>query len=105
MLDICETLEAGVHMIVYADDIVLYVIDPNEDCPHLKIQNILACISTWCRANELFIEPNKCHAINFSRRRNPGEPLKLQGVELPWQTHIKILTDLVYENPSFYISF
>ena len=90
MLDICETLEAGVHMIVYADDIVLYVIDPNEDCARLKIQNTLPRISAWSRANELF-EPNKCHAINFSRRRRAGEPLKLQGVELPWETHVKFL--------------
>ena len=91
MLDISETLEAGVHMIVYADDIVLYVIDPNEDCARRKIQNTLARISTWCHANELFIEPSKCYAVNFSRCRDPDEPLKLQSVNLPWQTHVKIL--------------
>ena len=91
MLDISETHEAGVHLKVYVEDDVLYVIDPNKDCAGMKIQNTLACISTWCHANKLFIEPSKCYAIYFSHCRDPGEPLKLQSVDLSWQTHVKIL--------------
>ena len=91
MLDISETLEAGVHIITYADNIVLCVIDSNEDCSRWKIQNTLARISTWCQANKLFIEPTNCYVINFSRRCDPDEPLTLQGVELPWKTQIKII--------------
>ena len=45
MLDISETLEAELHMVVYADDIILYAIDPNKDCNRLKIKDFLVRIS------------------------------------------------------------
>ena len=91
MRDIDETLEEGVRMIVYADDILLYVTDPDEDRARRKIQDTLARIHTWCMANELTIEPSKCTAINFTRRRDPGDPLRLLGEELEWSSPIKIL--------------
>ena len=71
MLDIVECLEAGIYMIVHADDILVYVIDQNEDCARKKLHDTLARINTWCQANELSIEPAKCTAINFTCSRDP----------------------------------
>ena len=91
MLDIVETLEEGVHMMVYADDIFVYVINSNEDLARRKLHDTLSRIHTWCHANKLSIEPTKCSAINFSRRKDPGTPPKLMGVEIPWRSHVKVL--------------
>ena len=71
-------------MIIYADDLLVYVTDPNEDHARRKMLDTLARIRAWCLANELNIEPSKCQATNFSRRRDPGEPFKLICVEVPW---------------------
>ena len=41
MLDISDALEAGVHLIVHADDIVVYVSDLDEARAYRKLQDIL----------------------------------------------------------------
>ena len=41
MLDISDVLEAGVRLIVYADDIVVYVSDPDEAWAYKKLQDSL----------------------------------------------------------------
>ena len=69
----------------------MYVIDQNEDCARKKLHNTLARINTWCQANELSIEPSKCTAINFTRCRDPGAPVKMLGVEIPWSSPVRIL--------------
>ena len=51
MQDILACLEAGIYMIVYADDILVYVFDLNEDCARKKLHDTLARINTWCQAD------------------------------------------------------
>ena len=43
--DIFEAVDSGVHIIVYADDIILYVSDQCMDIAHRKLQDILDRIS------------------------------------------------------------
>ena len=43
-LDIAETQNTGVHMIIFADDLLIYVIDPNEDHVHRKMLDTMARI-------------------------------------------------------------
>ena len=90
-IDISDALEAGVRLIVYADDIVVYVSDPDGSRAYKKLQDTLTRIQLWCRAHELTLEPTKCSAINFSRHRDPGIPFRLSGVEIPWSQSVKIL--------------
>ena len=78
-------------MIVYADDIVLYAIDKEDMRAYQKMIGTLDKIKIWCQANDLSISPEKCSAINFSRRRDPGQQLHLAGVDIPWSTLVKIL--------------
>lgn len=91
MLGISDTLEEGVYIIIYADDIFVYVIHPDEARGRQKLRDTLARIQLWCSANELAISPSKCSAINFSRRRDPGPSFWLDGVEIPWSSSVKIL--------------
>ena len=79
-------------MTIYADDLLVHVINPNEDHARRKMLDTLARIRDCYLANELNIEPSKCQAINFSRHHDSGEPLKLIGVEIPWSSQVKILS-------------
>ena len=74
MLDVGEVLDSGVFLIVYADDILLYVIGDDEDLARRKLQAILGRIRIWCQSNCLNIEPAKCSTINFQ--------LEIQGFPL-----------------------
>ena len=65
MWDIVETLEDGVYMIIYADDILLYVIDLDEDRARRKIQDTLARISQW-----LMNYPMNCPSLLQSVRQS-----------------------------------
>ena len=49
MLDVDEVLESGVFLIVYADDIFLYVIGDNEDLAYRKLPATLGRIHNWCQ--------------------------------------------------------
>ena len=91
MLDISDELEAGIHLIVYADDIVVYASDSDEARTYMKLQDSLTRMQLWYRAHKLTLKPIKCSAINFSRRRDPGILFRLSGVEIPWSPTIKIL--------------
>ena len=70
--DIVECLEIGIYMIVYVDNILLYITVQNEDCARKKLHDTLPRIYIWYQANEISIKPAKCIAINFTRCRNPG---------------------------------
>ena len=91
MLDVDEVLESGVFLIVYADDIFLYVIGNNEDLDHRKLPATLGRIHNWCQWNCLTIEAAKCSAISFTRRREPRDPLKLLETDISWSPIVKIL--------------
>ena len=53
MLDISYALEVGVRLIVYVDDIVVYVADPDEARAYKKLQDFLTNVQLWCCAHEL----------------------------------------------------
>ena len=73
-------------MIVYADDIVAYAIDLDPERARDKLINTLTRIVDWCAAHELSIEPTKSAAINFSKCRDPGAPLRLCGTDIAWKS-------------------
>ena len=84
-------MESGVHMIVCADDIVVYAIDLDPERTHDKLINILTRIVDWRAAHEISIEPAKSAAINFSGYRDPGAPLRLCGTDIAWKSPLKFL--------------
>lgn len=65
--DIVKSLSHS-NILLYADDAKIYrVIRSNADCELL--QNDLSNFETFCRENNLFINPDKCKIISFSRKK------------------------------------
>ena len=91
MVDIGEILEESVFMIVYADDIVVYATDKEDERACQKMIGTLDRIKIWCQDNDLSISQEKCSAINFSLRRDLEQQLQLTGVDIPWSPLVKIL--------------
>lgn len=55
---------------MYADDTKIFrVIRDCDDCTFL--QNDLASFENFCNANNLFLNPDKCCVISYTRKRNP----------------------------------
>ena len=71
MWDIVETLEDGVYMIIYADDILLYVIDLDEDRARRKFK-------TSSTASHGGAKPMNCASLLQSVRQSTS----LDGVTL-----------------------
>lgn len=68
MADLFEALGFRVKCLVYADDIFIYFIGDSLSQCRLKLQEALRSISRWCEYWKLNIRPDKCSAINLSRR-------------------------------------
>lgn len=92
MHDFFEALEDGVKCIVYADDIFIYSSSPSLDSCKIKLQRSLQSIAQWCDYWKLRIRPDKCHAINLSRRKGEcdGQFCINYGL-IEWETSITFL--------------
>lgn len=78
--DLFETVDSGVHIMVYADDILLYVSPLYLVTAIMKMQDILNRIKSWCSHWKLELWPDKCAAIIFSRHKDaPLQNLTLDG--------------------------
>ena len=92
MRDIFEAFGPRVTGVVYADDTFLYCSGPNLESICCDIQNTLQELSVWCNYWKLSVNPSKCSAIVFSRRKvTPDFYLKFRGEEIPWVSVLRIL--------------
>jgi hypothetical protein len=58
------------HNMLYADDTKIYrIISTYGDC--LKLQSDLRRFELYCENNQLFVNPDKCYIISFTRKNNP----------------------------------
>lgn len=70
LADIFEIFGYGIRCLVYADDIFIYYIgDSIADC-RIRLQDALRVIFRWCSYWNMSVRPDKCYAINLSRRRD-----------------------------------
>jgi len=54
----------------YADDLKMFLLIRSiEDCSFLQQQ--LLAFADWCSTNRMVVNPKKCSAISFSRKKNP----------------------------------
>lgn len=67
--DIGSSFSNSSHLL-YADDTKIFkIIKSPQDC--LDLQADLDSFASFCTQNQLYLNPDKCHTITFSRRRNP----------------------------------
>lgn len=58
------------NLFAYADDILIYTNNKNENINKQILQKSLNIVEEWCCCWELKLQPQKCKVINFMRRRN-----------------------------------
>jgi hypothetical protein len=67
--DIGNVVSSSDHLL-YADDAKIYkIIKTVDDC--CKLQEDINSIAAYCDNNQLFLNPDKCNIITFTRNRNP----------------------------------
>lgn len=100
--------------LLYADDTKIFrVISTSDDC--LKLQSDLQRFEQFCLKDQLFLNPDKCYTISFTRKRNPikhdyilsGKILKrvnvikdlgvLLDAELRFDVHIDSIASRAYK--------
>ncbi|XP_035224012.1 uncharacterized protein LOC118196661 [Stegodyphus dumicola] len=92
MHDIYEIIPANVDCYVYADDIFLYSADVSPSKVVSNLQRALFKVHRWAKEWNLCISPEKSKSIIFGGTRSSEENLlKLDGVSIPTEDHIKIL--------------
>ena len=92
MHDFFETLTNDVRCIVYADDIFIYTSNASLETCKTKLQHSLQSIALWCNYWKLQIRPDKCHAINLSRRKGECEgQFCISNGLIQWETSITFL--------------
>ncbi|KFM75418.1 RNA-directed DNA polymerase from mobile element jockey, partial [Stegodyphus mimosarum] len=92
MHDIYETIPTDVDCYVYADDIFLYSADVSHRKVVDNLERELFKVSSWAKEWNLCISPEKSKSIIFSGKKSCEENfLKLDGVSIPTEDHVKIL--------------
>lgn len=56
-------------MLLYADDLKIYLVVTREDC--IQLQEPLDTLIEWCRLNRLVVSVAKCLVITFHRLKCP----------------------------------
>lgn len=67
--DITESIEHS-RVLLYADDTKIFRIIRNEEDVHLLQQDIRS-FEGYCAQNNLFLNPDKCFSITYTRKKNP----------------------------------
>ena len=88
---------------MFADDLKVYkVIKSKQNCEEL--QRDINYISEWGEINNLFINPNKCRVIRFTRKHRSKIPIfeyKIKGSKLEYTNIYKDLGVTIDQNLSF----
>ncbi|XP_058448962.1 uncharacterized protein LOC131428920 [Malaya genurostris] len=93
MNPVFRNITSKLHILVYADDIILVSTGKNLKFIRRKIQTAVKKIGQWANAVRFFIAPHKCaiaHCCN-SHHVVAGNPIKLDNINIPFQRLPKIL--------------
>ncbi|GBM83631.1 putative RNA-directed DNA polymerase from transposon BS [Araneus ventricosus] len=92
LFDFEDTLEEGVQVSIFTDDIFIYCSHKSPDHIVKKLRRTMNNVYQWCKYWKLKISPEKSAVADLSRRRMSSHPdISYAGVPLPWKTEIKYL--------------
>lgn len=86
---------------LFADDTTFHASSMNINRATRLVQGQLDHLTTWCSLWKVEINPTKCVAVAFSRKRNLPPPLTIHGHALPWSPTVKYLGITIDRNLSF----
>lgn len=103
MYDFFEALDGlGIKYLLYADDIFIYCTDVLMTACQGKLQEALRLIAQWCQYWKISIRPDKCHAINLSRRQGDCKfDFCINSGMIEWTEEIKFLNFYVTRRGGF----
>ena len=67
----------GTKILLYADDTSIIVTSPNLENFETKIDNIFGDINNWFKVNQLILNYNKTHYLQFNMKNGWDYDLKL----------------------------
>jgi len=75
--DLPNLASIGTQIILYADDTSIIVTSPNLENFETKINSIFEDISNWFKVNQLILNYNKTHYLQFNMKNRWDYDLKL----------------------------
>jgi len=75
--DLPNLASIGTKILLYADDTSIIVTSPNLENFETKIDNIFGDINNWCKVNQLILNYNKTHYLQFNTKNGWDYDLKL----------------------------
>lgn len=103
MYEFFEALNGlGIKYLLYADDTFIYCTVISLTAHQGKLQEALRLIAQWCQYWKLLIRPDKCHAVNLSRRQGECEfDFSINSGLIVWTEEIKFLVFYVTRRGGF----
>lgn len=94
--------EEGVHLVGFADDLALMIVDKNEDEVNRKGEKALRKIDKWLKEKLLKLAPQKTEAVVLvSRRKRPNIHINIRGSEIEIKSTVKYLGVWFEHGPTF----
>jgi hypothetical protein len=90
-----------VHMVLYADDINILIMDKDENKLVEKITPLMNCLESWLNENELILNIRKSCALSFhprQRKRVCKPSIVYNEVNVPYKSDVKFLGIQITEN-------
>jgi len=93
----------GTKILLYADDTSITVTSPNLENFETKINNIFGDINNWFKVNQLILNYNKTHYLQFNMKNSWDYDLKLnyQGNYIKRSTNTKFLGLIIDDSLSW----
>lgn len=100
---LCIRMPEGVHMVAYADDLVLVVKAKNEEVLQEQANEALKRVQRWMNDRNLELAPEKTEAILLTGRKvcQPLEKLTLQGHRIQTSRQVKYLGVILDQSLTF----
>jgi hypothetical protein len=67
----------GTKILLYADDTSMILTSPNLESFEIKIDKIFGDINNWFKVNQLILNYNKTHYLQFNKKNSLDYDLKL----------------------------
>lgn len=100
---IFESLPNGIHILLYADDIVIVVTGPNATRVRIKIRSAIRHVFKWTERTGFSIAPEKCSITHCcDHHHHPWKRIvKINGTTIPFKNHVKIIGVTIDRRMSF----
>lgn len=100
MRDVYDILPEDLNLIVYADDLVVYVKGKDINEMHNKMNQALNNIAKWLEENHLFLSADKCESVLFSKNNRiiQTPPIRLGNDLIRSKNEVKYLGMILNRN-------